>query len=202
MNTIHSRRVRTLGITGALIGAAAAVTLVAAPGANAATGHTTVLTAPLTAHQVVRAVPNGAAENLLLDDGRTITVSAQQYQVVRTGSADRARPNGSVQGDCGESYIYIDDLGGGTAEFNTGAESYLGPIAYGSATVGWSNADTGANNTFNLPVTANNGASAWDAFTDDNTGAGTVSADLSGDVVIDSGTVCTIDYPTDTEGVS
>jgi hypothetical protein len=111
-------------------------------------------------------------------------------------------PQNVVRGNCGDSFLFVFNLGNGVAGFETGADSSLGPILFGSASVSWINVNNLFFNTFNLLVTGNAGPASWFDFNDQFTGRGTVVADMSGDVFVGNLTICSIDFPTDVENIS
>ncbi len=132
---------------------------------------------------VVRAVPATGGMTITLNDGNTYPVTTTQYRAIEAASR-RSRPEDTVRGDCGESEIEIENLGGGRAEFSVSVESYVGNIDFGAASVAWNNSTTGASGTLYQSITANNGPTGWAGFPQDDTGYGTVSATLSGFVFV------------------
>jgi hypothetical protein len=115
---------------------------------------------------------------------------------------DAVKPLNVVTGNCGESWLFIFDLGSGRAGFSVGALSTLGNIVFGSATVTWINVNNLNFNTVNRLVTGNATPRMWADFFDQPTGAGTVVADMSGDVFVGNLTICSIDFPSDVEGIT
>jgi hypothetical protein len=111
-------------------------------------------------------------------------------------------PNDTVTGQCGDSFLYIWNLGNGIAAFEVGADSDLGPIAYGSATVSWANISTAYSTAYNLPVTANVGPANWFDWRDIYTGGGDIIASMGGDVMLTTGVVCHFLYPFDDEWIT
>ncbi|MFI9386120.1 hypothetical protein [Kutzneria sp. NPDC052558] len=125
-----------------------------------------------------------------------MTAQAHDYAVdhglcTRSGGIT---PQGVVTGDCGDSYIWVTNRGGGTANISYGFDSSLGTVVYRGLHVSWYNWGTG-------------GASGWDDSgfmfsssygTNSNirTGAGWVTAGLTGYVELVWGGECTLLQPT------
>jgi hypothetical protein len=107
-----------------VLGVAAASALVAlsmpAMTASAATTGTTGSGGPMTIARVVQlvnSVPDSAGKvTVALDNGAVIAISAANKDLVMTRAASDARtvsPNNRVNGNCGSSYIYVNERSSG-----------------------------------------------------------------------------------------
>ncbi len=119
-------------------------------------------------------------------------------------NSEGVKPLNVVYGPCGDSYMYVVNMNtGDEADFDSGGYSSLGPIVYGSTEIGWVNHHTGAKGTIpDGAVPLPQDPEAWENQVYKITGAGSVSADLSGNVELANGDVCAILNPTDTENIS
>jgi hypothetical protein len=114
-----------------------------------------------------------------------------------------ARPFSTVSGNCGEAWFYIyNGTTSGLAKFYEGAYPWTSPIDYGSALVTWQNLTKGGFQRYSRYVWANTSGYSWTNW-DYNvaTKSGTVFGTMTGDVLLWDGSICTINWPTDTENV-
>lgn len=104
-------------------------------------------------------------------------------------------PENIVWGDCGYSYLWIDDIGVGQARFRMGAESTLGAMASVSYSTSWYNWDTSASGVrsgTDYPL-----SSIWTRSRTATTGAGYVTAVMTGTVTLIWGGTCYFNGPSD-----
>ncbi len=100
-------------------------------------------------------------------------------------------PNNTVSGNCGTTGLYLFDDGGGNALVDATANSILGPILFGSATIQLYNFDIGYPVDHNVAITANNGPDGWYLFQSFYTAEGTVTGEIvGGDVALADGNIC------------
>ena len=149
-----------------------------------------VVTVPLTVRCKVKSPPAERVQDL------------SQFCTGQAATTLSVKPQNQVPGNCGTSFLYIWNYGRGHAGFEMGATSILGPIAYGSATIGWYNATRNHVGTpFHEPVSGNLEPNKWLKVEDVITASGDVFGDLYGDVIVGD-TICSIDHPTDSQYIT
>jgi hypothetical protein len=117
----------------------------------------------------------------------------------RTPSPAAVTPNNYVPGNCGDSYFYITNMDNvGYPLFWYGVDSYLGPIAYGSASINWDNTTYNFGGSFSDSIYGqSNGGTSWANSQFVDTYLGWIWGYMSGDVLLTNGDVCSILYPED-----
>jgi hypothetical protein len=106
-------------------------------------------------------------------------------------------PNDVRWGNCGSSWLFIEDLGNGIARFHMGATSTLGPIVRANYNVSWLNWSAGSGG--NVSGSDWLFSTTWSRTRDAYTGRGFVSATMTGNVLLVWGGTCTFLYPSDDE---
>jgi hypothetical protein len=126
-------------------------------------------------------------------------VYAQEHKLCDFGKGVTTQggvsPDNVVPGNCGTSWLFLQDLGAGIAGFNMSATSTLGPIVnatYNTSWVNWSTLRTGNVTGSDWPF-----STTWSRFGVDSTGAGDVTAVMSGGVTLVWGGYCTFNFPSD-----
>lgn len=136
-------------------------------------------------------------------DCATLVGSAEQYAkehgLCLSEGEGNITPQDTKKGDCGESTLYVWNLGSGNARFYMSAISYQGAmtiVSYNTNWVNWSATVTG--NVFgnDYPL-----SSSWSRTRDDHTGAGYVTAVMSGQVTLWWGGTCSFLLPSDNEEI-
>jgi hypothetical protein len=132
----------------------------------------------------------------------SLTGTAKAYADAKgyCGKSTGVQPNDYREGDCGFSYLYMWDNGGGYAGMSFGVGSSLGAILHISSHVSW------ANWTYGISGAVDGSGFVWSANYDRNTeaytAAGFVTGAYSGSVTLVWGGQCTILIPTDSTDVS
>jgi hypothetical protein len=104
-----------------------------------------------------------------------------------------ARPDTTVSGDCGESWLYMGNAGNGDAQFYYGFQSTLGNVVYRALNVTWLNWND--NYSDGLYDFGGMNDSFYANSRAEFAGAGFVTGVMSGEVLLWWGGICTIDYP-------
>ena len=107
-------------------------------------------------------------------------------------------PAGEVSGNCGSSFITLTNLENGEAGIDWGFESSLGIVIQRVLTVSWNNLSlTGLHNSFadDDPMFSADYENLKDVYS----GHGYVHAELTGNVLLIWGGVCTLLAPQDVE---
>ncbi|HMA45926.1 MAG TPA: hypothetical protein VKP11_01735 [Frankiaceae bacterium] len=183
-------RLATFGVA-----VAAAVALAGGTGAPASA---TQAAAPASAPATITA-------KLVLDCTH-MTPAAHRYAVAhrycppgaQTGrsTGTRRSPDNTVPGDCGDSFIYLKNLGHGNAEFRYGFHSSLGIVVSRTLEVAWSNNLFGKYGGW-----PDNSLMFSSSYTPDprtvRTGQGDVQTGLTGSVRLIWGATCDLLIPTD-----
>ncbi len=155
-----------------------------------ATGTMTVLCKVTNKAAVSRAILSDPAKT------RALCASAGVSGSGAAAPAGRAVPEGVSTGACGESWFYIyQGSPSGHAEFEEGAYPYPAGISYGSASITVQNLSKGGTQNWADYVWANNSGWFWSNIDYRFTKTGIVFGYMSGDVLLDNGEVCGIDYP-------
>lgn len=115
-------------------------------------------------------------------------------------STGTVQPYDSREGDCGVSYLYMWDNGGGYAGVSFGVGSYMGEILHISSYVSWTNWSYG--NTGTVDGSGFPWSDSYDRNTETYTAAGFVTGAYSGSITLIWGGSCTILIPTDSTDVS
>lgn len=184
------------------------VSATAAVAAPSSSGHArSAASAPLVVAKgtmtVLCKVANKAAVSraILADPAKTRALCASAG-VPGSGAAARAGqiiPQGVVTGSCGESWFYIYQWRpSGHAQIDEGAYPYPAGLSYGSAHITVQNLSKGGTQVWTDFVWANESGWFWSNYDYKFTKTGTVFGYMSGDVILDNGYVCSIDYPSDT----
>jgi hypothetical protein len=108
-------------------------------------------------------------------------------------------PSNVVWGNCGYSYLWVDDLGTGQARFRMGAGSTIGAmvsVSYNVSWVNWNTGGSGSRSGTDFPL-----SSTWSRSRTATTGSGLVTAVLSGRVTLVWGGTCTLLNPNDSETI-
>jgi hypothetical protein len=111
--------------------------------------------------------------------------------------------NGVSYGNCGDSWIYIyDGGGGGFAAITYGFDSSLGPAAARNLIINWYNWDQAISGSYSdasgfWPPTANYSNGIWE-----QTGGGWVTTTMGGHILLAWGAVCDILSPSDGATIS
>jgi hypothetical protein len=184
-----ARRILWRG-TIALAGAALLIGVVSAPSSAAPAQASTPTTPP--------ARPSGhvlATAQLTLDCA-TLTTAGKRYAKANgiCGYGDGVSPSNVVAGNCGTSFIWVYNNGGGDADILWGFGSSLGPVFYRDLTIAWYNWDSGGAGSYHdANWMASSSYSKSRVF---HTYAGYVTVGLSGSVENSLGT-CSVLSPTD-----
>jgi hypothetical protein len=118
------------------------------------------------------------------------------------GARGMTRPDNTVPGNCGEAWLYIYSTShSGTTRFRSGAYPWYSAIDYGSATLFYQNLTKGNWQTWDDYVHANYQGWFWEGDDYRFTKTGIVYSYIFGDVLLRSGVICSIDFPTDTETI-
>lgn len=160
----------------------------------------------VTSGLAVAASPAGAAVSAtavtvpMTIDCAHLTASASGYARTHGYCATAGRatnavsPANQVGGDCGTSYIYIDNYGGGNAHFRWGFNSTAGPVVYRSLEINWFNNRWG--NWGSWPDSSFMAGSSYGNSRTVQTGSGSVEGDLTGSVTLWWGASCVLLVPT------
>lgn len=148
---------------------------------------------------------SGAHPVQLRLDCAHMTAKAHRYAVSHhyctAAGKNVITPAGEVTGNCGSSFITLTNLGGGEAGIDWGFESSQGIVIQRVLTVSWNNLSmTGLHGSFpddNVMFSAD-----YENLTDVFSGHGVVHAQLTGNVLLIWGGVCTILGPQDVEIVT
>lgn len=120
---------------------------------------------PMHTRTVVSVTPSGKGAVARLDDGRTLELSAQNYQRWKEHTAGEVRPQNVVSGDCGISWMYL---------FNYGSHDYATWTGYSvEAPVWffeWFSVVNGAGNTYYEEPFYDNGGSNDGTWSTENYG--------------------------------
>jgi hypothetical protein len=148
----------------------------------------------------VIAASSSTAGSLVLNCSKQ-TQRALQY-AIRHGycSSGGVQPYNQTAGDCGTSFLYMGDAGGGVAWFYYGFSSSQGNVVYRSLNVSWRNANTGVSGGFGDSAWMN--SSTYSNVRNNNTDSGNVSGSMTGWVQLWWGGQCTIIPPGDSTVVS
>lgn len=147
--------------------------------------------------------PSGPAGGKLIKvkmttDCTDMTPDVHKYAVEHNycPSGSGAQGNDVVEGNCGDSWLWIWDDGNGWAMgYHTGVDSAQGAVAEVSWNVAWYNwtrGTSGGQGDSNWPW-----ATDWEHQSYQNSGRGYVTAGLSGQVFLAWGGTCYIGNPTD-----
>lgn len=119
-----------------------------------------------------------------------------QDACARTADGQLVKPANSVEGDCGDSFIFMDNAGNGNVHFDVGVESTEGAVLGGAASINWFNVTTGRRDS-HVHGVDNNNPPGWVYSVELHTGSGNISGDLDGFVLTLTLDLCTINNPTD-----
>ena len=144
----------------------------------------------------------------LVLDCTHMTAQAHQYAVAHgycaaAGSAGAATPDsrGTADGTCGDSWIQIDNLGGGNARFTWGFDSTDGAVIYRGLAVSYLDELFGNYGGWN-DGSVMAGSSYSSKPRNVGTGEGNVFGDVSGYVVLWWGATCDLLSPSTTQAIS
>jgi hypothetical protein len=144
-------------------------------------------------------IPEGAVEAQMKLDCTDMSSKARAY-ADEHGLCDDASVDDTQQGNCGLSWIYAWNAGGGNATVWWGFNSFLGPVVYRNLTVSWSNWDTGTSGFF--PDKNYMFSHLYEKEMDFQTKPGQVLVGLSGTVTLAWGGQCVLLIPTDVVDIS
>jgi hypothetical protein len=103
-------------------------------------------------------------------------------------------PDNAVVGDCGTSFIYLTNGGGGDGRFAYGFASSQGEVVYRGLTVTWVNWSR-TNYGGSFPDNSFMASPNYSTLRVDYTASGYVTTNLSGYVVLWWGGTCDLEYP-------
>ena len=133
-----------------------------------------------------------------------LSASAVQYAVTNGICAPDAKgvltPQNKVGGNCGSSWLYMSNAGGGHARFHYGFHSTQGTVFYRNITVTWANWRFGV--VGNIPDETYMWNATYDTTVTRYTKAGFVTGVLYGDVILWWGGICTLLDPTSSTTVT
>jgi len=122
-----------------------------------------------------------------------VLVEARKRNLCPSSNSGGISPRNIVPGNCGTTYLFASNMGGGVAKFDMGAASTQGAIAsasYNTSWYNWNNYRSGAVSGTNYPL-----SSVWAKTRVASTGAGYVTAVMTGQVVLVWGAICTFNNP-------
>jgi len=134
-------------------------------------------------------------------DCHNLTESAQEYADEHNlcPKGGRVTPQDTRYGDCGSSTLWVSNLGSGNARFHMSAASSLGTmtnVIYNTNWVNWSTSGSGKVSGSDWPYNI-----TWSRNKDAHTGAGYVSATMTGYVTLWWGGMCTFLPTSDGENI-
>jgi len=122
-----------------------------------------------------------------------VLAEARKRNLCPSSSAGGVTPENIVVGNCGTAYLFASNMGGGIAQFNMGAASTQGAIvavSYNTNWVNWNNNHTGS-----VSGTDYLFSTTWARTRLASTGAGYVTATMSGQATLYWGLICSLNYP-------
>jgi hypothetical protein len=129
-----------------------------------------------------------------------VLAEARKRNLCPSSSSGGISPHNIVPGNCGTAYLFASNMGAGIAQFNMGAASTQGAmviVSYSTSWVNWSSGSSGVVSGTNYPF-----SSVWTRTRVASTGAGYVTATMSGQATLSWGLICGFMYPSDSVTVT
>lgn len=122
-----------------------------------------------------------------------VLAEARKRNLCPSPGAGGITPDNIVPGNCGTAYLFASNMGAGIAQFNMGAASTQGAIvivSYNTSWTNWNNRRIGT-----VSGTDYLFSSVWTRTRLASTGAGYVTAVMSGQATLYWGLICGFNYP-------
>jgi hypothetical protein len=129
-----------------------------------------------------------------------VLAEAKKRNLCPSPNSGEIVPYNIVTGNCGTAYLFASNMGAGIVQFNMGAASTQGPIAtvsYSTNWINWTNGRGGNVSGIDYPL-----KSTWTRTRIASTGAGYVTATMSGQVTLVWGLICGLMNPSTTVSVT